>query len=235
MMMMLVPVGEYEMGSSRAEIDAALSLCRQTFSDCQDWWFEDESLRTQTIRQPFWIDETEVTRALYQQCVNVGACQTTPNPGYSTRDNQPITRITWSQAQNFCGWRDARLPTDIEWEYVARGPDHLIFPWGNSFDGSRTNYCDSGCPEVWADRGVNDGFGYEPAPVGNYQAGQSWVGTLDMVGNVYEWVNVGGGEGLRGGSYVINPGFVRTAVRARFNDASEGDDWGFRCVRDFQE
>lgn len=230
--MVRVPAGDFMMGSTDAEIDAALSLCLQTFSGCERSWFIDETLSTQRIAQDFWIDKTEVTRGMYEQCVNAGACQPTPNPSYPVSDNQPITRVTWRQAQDFCEWRGARLPTDIEWEYAARGPDHLIFPWGNTFDGRNVNYCDASCSEIWADRGVNDGFGSEPAPVGSYPNGQSWVGALDMAGNVYEWVSVNGGEGLRGGSYVINPAFVRTSVRARFNDASENADWGFRCVRD---
>ena len=71
---------------------------------------------------------------------------------------------------------------------AARGPDGLIFPWGNTFDGSRLNFCDSQCGRERADWTVDDGYAVT-APVGSYPGGASWVGALDLSGNVWEWVN----------------------------------------------
>ena len=69
-----------------------------------------------------------------------------------------------------------RLPMEAEWEYAARGPEGRAYPWGDTFDPKRANIV-----------GESDGYD-DTAPVGSYPAGASWVGALDMAGNVWEWV-----------------------------------------------
>ena len=137
--------------------------------------------------------------------------------------NQPINRVTWYQAAAYCKWRGVCLPTEAEWEYAARGPDNLEYPWGNEFDGDRVNY---GNP-----------FG-QIMFVGNYEDGVSWVGAKDMAGNVSEWTrstytaypynetdgrNLTGNElkagkevVVRGGSFGDEFDFVSTMDRNRF-------------------
>ncbi|MGV2436274.1 MAG UNVERIFIED_CONTAM: SUMF1/EgtB/PvdO family nonheme iron enzyme [Anaerolineae bacterium] len=66
---------------------------------------------------------------------------------YSTDPNQPINNVNWFQAQAYCQWRGAELPTEVQWEYASRGPDRLIFPWGDTFDGDQANHCDRLCGE----------------------------------------------------------------------------------------
>ena len=103
------------------------------------------------------------------------ACTSTPDNQYSTEANQPINEVTWYQAAAYCKWRGVRLPTEREWEYAARGPDNLAYPWGNEFDGDRLHY--------------SQNSGNKTASVGNYPSGRSWVGALDMAGNVWEWTS----------------------------------------------
>ena len=154
--MVLVPAGSFKMGSNNGDSD-------------------EKPVHDQTFDQPFWIDKTEVTRGAYESCVSAGVCTSTPDSQYSTTANQPINRVTWYQAAAYCEWRGARLPTEAEWEYAARGPDNLKYPWGNEFDGNKVHYSQNSSNKT--------------ADVGNYPSGTSWVGALDMSGNVWEWTN----------------------------------------------
>jgi formylglycine-generating enzyme required for sulfatase activity len=125
---------------------------------------------------PYWIDRTEVTRAQYNICVSAGACtEAVPNP-YSIRADQPINNVSWTQALAYCQWRGARLPTEPEWEYAARGPDSLVYPWGDPFVADYLVYIGNS--------------NFRTAPVGSRPPeSASWVGALDMSGNVWEWVS----------------------------------------------
>jgi formylglycine-generating enzyme required for sulfatase activity len=83
----------------------------------------------------------------------------------SSDPQQPRVCLKWYEAEAYANWRTQaasdgtvyRLPTEAEWEYAARGPQSLIYPWGNSFDSSRLNYCDKNCSEPWVDMSVDDG------------------------------------------------------------------------------
>jgi formylglycine-generating enzyme required for sulfatase activity len=84
----------------------------------------------------------------------------------------PRVNITWYEAEAYASWRGGRLPTEAEWELVARGPNSLIYPWGNEFFTDRANVVGSS----------------NLTPVGSYSNGASWVGACDMAGNAMEWV-----------------------------------------------
>ena len=115
------------------------------------------------FEQPYWIDRTEVTNAQYGSAGNQGG------------DNYPRENLLWSEARDFCAARGGRLPSEAEWEYAARGPNSLIYPWGNELVDANLVF-DRNSPS-------------QTAEVGSKPTGASWVGALDMSGNVYEWVS----------------------------------------------
>ncbi|MBN1660243.1 MAG: formylglycine-generating enzyme family protein [Anaerolineae bacterium] len=235
--MVLVPAGCFTMGSTEAQIEVALTLM-----DRRGLYADEQPAHRQCFDEPFWIDLYEVTNG------QIGSY------GWWRKPDQPRESITWFEADAYCRARDARLPTEVEWEYAARGPDGLIYPWGNTFDGNRLNFCDLHCLYPGADLGHDDGY-QTTAPVGSYPAGASWVGALDMAGNVWEWVSTilidypydpaDGREvtveqdntslrGVRGGARLDPSYVVRSANRNQRPPTQSTALYGFRCARSFE-
>ncbi len=234
--MALVPAGCFTMGSTEDQIDAALALL-----DRREFYRDETPAHLQCFSEPFWIDLHEVTNG------QIGSY------GWFRRDDQPRESITWFEAGAYCRARGARLPTEAEWEYAARGPDSLVFPWGDTFDGTWLNFCDRNCLNPGADASFDDGY-RSTAPVGSFPAGASWVGALDMAGNVWEWVssilldypyNPGDGREMtaeedstslrmvRGGARLDPSYVVRSANRNQRPPTESSAAYGFRCARSF--
>jgi len=243
MVMVSVPAGEFLMGSTSSD----------SLAD------DDEKPQHVVYLDAYWIDRTEVTNAMYALCVQAGACQPPSSMSSYTRadyfgnsqfDAYPVIYVSWDDANAYCTWAGRRLPSEAEWEKAARGMDGRIYPWGNTFDGTKLNFCDRSCGMDWANLDYEDGF-KDTAPVGSYLAGASPYGALDMSGNVWEWVadwygsdyysispdenpqgpSFGEGRMLRGGSWDDKIKIVRAAYRRMINPG----DWyyliGFRCAR----
>ena len=172
----------------------------------------------------FWIDQKLVTNHDFGS-----------DGGY-TGANVPHGNLTWFDAVAYCKKRGTRLPTEAEWEYAARGPDNLIYPWGNTFDPTRLIY----------DQNMAN---YVPVAVGSRPTGASWVGALDLSGEMFEWVhslfkpypyNASDGREsdsdstglrvMRGGWQSYIDGATSAINRVRF--APNDRDWhlGFRCA-----
>jgi formylglycine-generating enzyme required for sulfatase activity len=255
--MVYVPAGEFIMGSTEAEVDSALSLCNEYAGGaCPRRLFEDEPPQHTVYLDAFYIDKTEVTNAQYRECVETGACDAPSDTTYYDDANyaqHPVVVVSWNDADAYCRWAGKRLPTEAEWEKAARGTDGWVYPWGNTFDGSKVNFCDKNCPEdvFWKDASVDDGYIYT-APVGSYPAGASPYGALNMAGNVKEWVadwydpgyysqsparNPSGPDSgeervTRGGSWYDTPAPVRSVFRGGFYPDEIYSYVGFRCARD---
>lgn len=255
MHMVYVPDGEFEMGSYNEEVDHALQECDAYSEDCQREWFEDEQPRHSVVLDGFWIDQTEVSNDMYRQCVEEGICEAplacdAGEPTYDdpSKSDHPVVCVDWEASVTYCAWAGARLPSEAEWEYAARGPDRQRYPWGDQLDGDRLNMCDSNCEFEWADMEIDDGYPFT-APVGSYQAGASWCGGLDLAGNVWEWVQDWYGEYpssaqvnptgpsyftayrvIRGGSWVNTRIYVRSALRLYESPDGRDNTAGFRCA-----
>jgi len=265
MTMAYVPAGSFQMGSTRDMRLYAKELCDQygagtALGSCSLTAFADESPAHPVTLSSFWIDRTEVTNGQYRLCVVAGAClppvdlssftrgQYFADPAY---DDYPVIWVTPGMAEAYCAWTGARLPTEAEWEYAARGPESLLFPWGNEFDQTRLNYCDAGCDGI-SDPSYDDGYP-DTAPVGSFPSGVSWVGALDMAGNVREWVadwygyyrpdaltdprGPASGESRipRGGSWYDRPDDTRSANRGANTTDYTRHKVGFRCAMDGEE
>jgi formylglycine-generating enzyme required for sulfatase activity len=248
------------MGSTQEEVNYAVQICNEFFYNCLPEWFNDEMPAHPVSLSSFWIDRTEVTNSQFTACVSAGACAPPADGGSVTRSTYygdpayaayPVLNVGADDATSYCTWAGARLPTEAEWEYAARGPQGLRYPWGNEFDGSRLNYCDVNCGQPWEDTAFNDGFN-DTAPAGSYPAGASWCGALDMAGNAWEWVGdykaaypaemvadpLGPASGemrvIRGGSWDHERCDARSAYRTWFHPSEQYGEWdvtpGFRCA-----
>jgi formylglycine-generating enzyme required for sulfatase activity len=184
-----VPEGSFLMGTDEASVEKLKQLKPPPFVFGE---FAREQPQHQVrITKGYWIDKYEVTNEAFQAFVDDGgykdqALWSTEGWGWLSRQSvsqlprncldeqpdNPIACVTWYEAEAYAKWRDGQLPTEAEWEYAARGPQSLVYPWGNDFDNSLCNLLDSAGTK----------------PVGSYPAGASWVGALDMAGNVMEWV-----------------------------------------------
>lgn len=195
----------------------------------------------------FWIDKTEVTNAMYQTCVEGGACwEPVPrlNPYYGkwAYRNLPVVYVNWYAAEMYCGWAGRRLPTEAEWEKAARGTDARYFPWGNSAANPRlANFSETAFLEA--------------LPVSRYPLGASPYGALNMAGNAREWVadwfdrqyylhapaanptgpEAGTERSLRGGAYDANLDDIVVFRRFKHEPDSAGLSRGFRCAESAAE
>ena len=183
----------------------------------------------------FWIDKFELTNAQYWLCVGADACELPANINskadmyalLSTIGNYPVVNVSITQAKIYCEWAGSRLPTEEEWSYAARGPNSYSYPWGDSFDPTRLNFCDVNCTSPEADKTTNDGYA-TTAPVGTYPRGASWCGALDMSGNVWDMVSNGV---VLGGSWYSRAANARTGSGYDFGGG--GMDYGFRCAANY--
>ena len=237
MVMLYVPAGKFSMGDSVAHAQAE---CKRVGSSlCDTISYSSEAPAHLVSLNAFWIDQTEVTNAMYAQCVQAGQC--IANGAGS--DQLPAVNVAWTDASSYCAWAGRRLPSEAEWEKAARGTDGRTFPWGNPAPTcSMANFTYSS--------GNTCAGGLEAAAVGSYPDGASYYGALDMAGNVWEWVadwfdgnyyshspqaNPGGpgstgNRVMRGGSYGNPAGYMRTTGRG-YNPPDTKTNWiGFRCA-----
>lgn len=208
-----IPAGEFVMGDGAA--DAPLHMVRLS---------------------AYWIQQSEVTNAMYAACVRAGACKGLPSLTEAGGEERPVTGVTWVQARNYCDWIQGRLPTEAEWERAAQGLAGSIYPWGSEApDCEHANF--GSCRRVLK-------------AIGGHRQGNSPLGLFDMAGNAAEWVRdwydpnyyrdspsddpVGPPAGevrvVRGGSYASSATQISAYSRAYEWPRRSRADLGFRCV-----
>lgn len=188
------------------------------------------------------FDRTEVTNDAYGSCVSEGGC-TPPstgtclgaggaNWGLPGADDQPVNCVDFFQATSYCEWAGKRLPTEWEWEWVARGRNSgFTYPWGNG----PVPTCDLAVIENGSGKGCGQ---VGPADVGSRSpAGDTADGVQDMAGNLTEWTVSWFDDSeeeitVRGGSFVVTGPNPALTAGGRNSDAPS-DHYtasGFRCV-----
>ena len=226
--MVLVPAGEFTMGSDKGD--------------------DDESPIHRVYLDTFYLDKFEVTNGRFAKFVD--AIQSEPPWGFSdkdtpvTRADRPVRWVSWMDAMGYCLWVGKRLPTEAEWEKAARGTDGRVYPWGNE-----------GPTPAHAVYGLKEGGGETVSPIGNRDKGKSVYGAHDLAGNLYEWVtdwyasdyyanfsmnpainprgpSEGTAKAQRGGSYINNPYRLRSSFRTKGDPTEQDPNVGFRCAQD---
>jgi formylglycine-generating enzyme required for sulfatase activity len=243
-----VPAGPFLMGSS----------------DDDELADDDEKPQHELTLDTYWIGKTEVTNAQFRPFVAGDGYRNRDywtDAGWRWReeegivqpeywddpkwngDDYPVVRISWFEAVAYARWVSAqtgeelRLPTEAEWEKAARGPDGLIWPWGNTWKEGLCNSKEAGIGKTTL--------------VGNYPKGASPYGALDMAGNVWEWTATKwqkdypyqiedewsaeylAGDSvrmLRGGSWVWEQQYVRGADRISNYPRFRSIDVGLRLA-----
>jgi formylglycine-generating enzyme required for sulfatase activity len=200
-----------------------------------------------TISYPFWMGATEVTQAQYQALMGT-------NPSYHPGATRPVEQVSWFGAQAYCVALTAqqaalgnmpagyqyRLPTEAEWEYACRAGTTTEFNVGTALFCGQARFYFS-----YHSNSECGGWQSGTVPVGSYPA-NPW-GLLDMHGNVFEWcldsfagypagavadpfVTGGPYRVLRGGSWLNNSVFCRSALRINYTPGYTHLDLGFRVV-----
>ena len=244
--MVLVPAGEFLMGSSDAQVEQMARISPE-----MPELMRHETPQHRVYLDDFYIDQYEVTNAQFQRFVEEtnyvtdaeqegwGYCwEGTPTwpqiksanwwspfgvgDSIASKFDHPVIQVSYNDALAYARWAGKRLPTEAEWEKAARGTDGWLYPWGDDWDTSKVNSREGG-PRT-------------TIPVGSYSGGVSPYQVHDMAGNVWEWVAdwyhpksylwspyrnptgvaVGTHRVLRGGSWLNTREWVRCAHRDNY-------------------
>lgn len=224
--MVLIPSGEFVMGDGQDENCPA----HEVYLDA------------------YFIGVYPVTNHQYKLFVDAGgappAWPDEPGAVWNGRDylpefaNHPVTCVAWQQACDYCEWAGLHMPTEAQWERAMRGPENLVYPWGNTWTKGRCH-----CEEAGADSGA--------CPVYEYPSGVSGFGVMNGCGNVWEWCwdwlgrdyylassrdnpsgpAVGGKKVTRGGAFNSFTAFCRCAFRNGEVRTRAIPSLGFRVAR----
>jgi len=233
----LIPAGEFVMGSPEAERQQAIREANARKLKTDTIPTEGPQHRVK-ITKPFFLGKYEVTQA--QWLAVMGA-----NPAKLQNPMNPVEQVTWIDCQNFVARLNERLgptgvklalPTEAQWEYACRAGTTTRYNFGD-------NAAVLG-EYAW----LKDNSGGKTHPVGRKRP-NAW-GLHDMHGNVSEWCNdwyaadyygqsppadppgpaAGSGRVQRGGCWDVSPSQCRSAYRSRSAPARRYDGSGFRVL-----
>jgi len=230
----LVPAGEFNMGSPKTE--------KKREAD-------EGPIHHVKISKPFYMSKHEVTQAQYKAIMG-----RLPKPCKFEGDSLPVENVDWNNADtclkalSVSKGMKFRLPTEAEWEYACRGGTSTPFNTGETINAEQANY-DS--KYVYGNGVVGD-CKEATVPVGSFPPNA--FGLYDMHGNVWEWCSdfyknnyyknsetvdpkgpaSGGARVIRGGSWNHNPNKLRSADRNKRIHGADRRYLGFRAVQEIE-
>jgi formylglycine-generating enzyme required for sulfatase activity len=190
-LMRLIPAGEFIMGSTIQQTEAAKHMDKagpqfpllhetpQFGAKIDNFYLSVFTVTNEQFAR--FLSETRPSTEQLQHWISwLDRIIVAPNeseqyrasPGFKTH---PVVNVTWFGAEAYCKWAGLRLPTEIEWEKAARGNDGRIFPWGNEWDSVRLCW--------WGSHDEKE----STAAVDAFPQGCSPHGMFQMAGNVEEW------------------------------------------------
>jgi formylglycine-generating enzyme required for sulfatase activity len=190
-LMRLIPAGEFIMGSTLEQTEAAKRMDKagsqfpllhetpQFRANTDNFYLSVFAVTNEQFAR--FLSATQPSGKQLQKWISwLDRMVATPNEsqGYRARsgfENHPVINVTWFGAEAYCKWAGLRLPTEMEWEKAARGTDGRIFPWGNEWEPDRLCW--------WGSHDEKE----TTVPVDVFENGCSPYGIFQMAGNVEEW------------------------------------------------
>jgi len=256
--MVEIPGGTFSMGTAAAEVDQVTKEYERYLSDSRKslvaTWVKWQTPQHQVTVPSFYMGKFEITQVQWRAVARLPKVNRdlVTDPSNFKGDNLPVESVSWEDAMEFCArltrttGRTYRLPTEAEWEYACRAGTTTPFHFGDTITPELVNY--------------NGNYPYGAAPKGTYREKTTRVGSMgaanafglyDMHGNVWEWcVDVwhdsyhgapadgsaweSGGDSshrvLRGGSWLINSYYCRSADRFWDAPGDRSSIFGFRVL-----
>jgi formylglycine-generating enzyme required for sulfatase activity len=175
----------------RLDIESMVEVPAGTFKMGSAGGAEDEKPVHEVKLPAFLIGKYEVTNLQFREFIEAGGYKESKywkNGGWQWKekneitapcfwndpvwnnDKRPVVGISWFEAAAYAEWAGKRLPTEAEWERAARGAGGKIYPWGSAY---LKDYANTGAECT--------------SQVGSFPSGRNLNGSLDMIGNVWEW------------------------------------------------
>ncbi|KAA9132593.1 SUMF1/EgtB/PvdO family nonheme iron enzyme [Marinihelvus fidelis] len=241
--MIVIPAGAFQQGSDAADAPT-----------------REQPAHAVRIARDFAAGMYEVTMAQWDACVDAGGCEAAPSDNGWGREERPVIMVSWNDAQQYAHWLSQltgetyRLPTESEWEYMARARESGDFPFGDpaqvcsfgNIAGMETEF-------RWRHQACADSTALGTLPVGQLRPND--YGLFDVIGNVAEWTadcmnlsyidapadgrawtrGICSSRMARGGSWVTGTRDIRYSARFDLKAGDRNDFTGFRVVRELRD